>query len=805
MSLKVIISFRQIRPGKSGGIAPYAKYLAEALGRYFIDIDLHLIQTFFNHNHYCNLKDTRCTRHLLTMPSRYREQTIDIIKKVRPEVVFYPVPGEPIIELEKTKFVVCIADLQHKAYHQYFSAGDILARDIAFSEATSLADKIVTLSEHAKSDIVSTYGLNNTDVIVVNPALAENFGQSEKKLEGKDLRDRYGLSSEYLFYPANFWRHKNHANLFRAIYLLKESGLKTQLVLTGALFNERKDLDDILHELGIEKMVKVLGYVSQADLEALISNAKMMVFPSLFEGFGIPLLEAFKSGVPVCCSDKTSLPEVAGDNALYFDAERPASISQAIKKLLTDQQLSNDLVKRGKIRARQFSYRSSATTLYELFRSISVKEKVALVESGPPVSIITPSFNQGCFIEDTIKSVLNQTYKNIEYIVVDGQSADQTLAILDKYSDRLIYFSEPDEGQADAINKGIRKSKGQFLCYLNSDDTLEPTAVSHFVSYLLANPDVDVVYGDANYIDKNNHVTEPYYTCEWDFEKFKGHCFICQPATMWRRTVIEKYGDFDKSLQYIMDYEYWLRIAHNGGRIRYLPMKLANSRLYKETKTKSGREYIFKEIFCVTKKLFGKTSIHWTLQYAQYILEEKYRLLQFLFDRKYFRSVKKHALVIILLIYAPSETIRKISGYFKARYYYKFVRMIYSISPLKLRFFSLQKSNMVFKEVCGVYGDGWVSPNLLVRYKRKKPLEKLILEGESPSPQTMKIVLDEREMVKHFEKGFFNISIDIDSPTTSTVTIRCSTYEKEVGRKISYLLRYTNLFTDLEVEWDKSG
>ena len=96
---------------------------------------------------------------------------------------------------------------------------------------------------------------------------------------------------------------------------------------------------------------------------------------------------------------------------------------------------------------------------------------------------------------------------------------------------------------------------------------------------------------------------------------------------MWRRTVIEKYGDFDKSLQYIMDYEYWLRIAHNGGRIRYLPMKLANSRLYKETKTKSGREYIFKEIFCVTKKLFGKTSIHWTLQYAQYILEEKYRLL----------------------------------------------------------------------------------------------------------------------------------------------------------------------------------
>ena len=794
-----------MRPGVGGGIALYTKYLAEALGRYFFDIELHLIETFFNHNHYCNIDDSRCTRHLLTMPSRYHDQTIDVINKVRPEVVFYPIAGEPIIKLEKTKFVVCIADLQHKTYHQYFSSGDILARDIAFSEAAALADKIVTLSEHAKSEIVSTYGLNSSDVIVVNPALADNFGQTKKKLEEKYLRDRYGLSSEYLFYPANFWRHKNHANLFRAMSLLKESGLKTQLVLTGALFNERKDLADMLHELGIEEMVKVLGYVAQEDLEALIRNAKMMVFPSLFEGFGIPLLEAFKSGVPVCCSDKTSLPEVAGDDALFFDAENPESISQTIKKLMTDQKLSDDLVKRGKSRARKFSYKSSATTLYELFKSLSVKEKVAPEDSGPLVSIITPSFNQGCFIEDTIKSVLNQTYKNIEYIVVDGQSTDETLAILDKYSDRLRYFSERDDGQADAINKGIRKSNGQFLCYLNSDDTLEPTAVSHLVSYLLANPHVDVVYGDANYIDKNNKIIEPYYTCEWDFERFKGHCFICQPATMWKRTVIEIYGDFDKSLKYIMDYEYWLRIAHHGGTIRYLPMTLANSRLYKETKTKSGREYIFKEIFCVTKKIFGKTSIHWTLQYAHYILEEKYKFVQLLFDRKYFQFLKKHALIFILLIYAPSETMQKINHYFKVNFYYKFASKIYSILPAKLTSLFLQKSNIALKEVCGVYGDGWVSPNLQVRYKRKKPLKRLILEGESLSAQTMKIILDGREVIKHFGKGFFKVSVDIDSPTTSTVMVSCSTYKKEVGRKISYLLHYTNLFTDIEVEWDKSA
>ena len=124
---------------------------------------------------------------------------------------------------------------------------------------------------------------------------------------------------------------------------------------------------------------------------------------------------------------------------------------------------------------------------------------------------------------------------------------------------------------------------------------------------------------------------------------------------------------------------------------------------------------------------------------------------------------------------------------------------------MKLTYLSLEKSNIAFKEVCGVYGDGWVSPNLQVRYKREKPLKRLILEGESPLAQTMKIILDGREIIQHFEKGFFNVSVDIDSPTTSTVMVSCSTYKKEVGRKISYLLHYTNLFTDIDVEWDKSA
>ena len=133
---------------------------------------------------------------------------------------------------------------------------------------------------------------------------------------------------------------------------------------------------------------------------------------------------------------------------------------------------------------------------------------IAPVRKGPLVSIVTPSYNHGRYIEETIQSVLNQDYPNLEYLVIDGGSSDNTVEILKKYEGRLTWISEKDRGQADAINKGFRMANGEILAWLNSDDTYLPGAVQHSVRYLEAHSEVAMLYGEGYHIDAEGEFIE---------------------------------------------------------------------------------------------------------------------------------------------------------------------------------------------------------------------------------------------------------------------------------------------------------
>jgi glycosyltransferase involved in cell wall biosynthesis len=241
----------------------------------------------------------------------------------------------------------------------------------------------------------------------------------------------------------------------------------------------------------------------------------------------------------------------------------------------------------------------------------------------PLVSIVTPSFNQGRFIRRTIESVLAQTYPNIEYVVVDGGSTDETVDILRSYGDRVRWLSEADAGQTEAINKGLRLRNGDIVGYLNSDDVLLPGAIARVVEHLRDHPECDLVYGDADYIDAEDRVTGAYPTADYSFERLMEDCCICQPAAYWRASLIESVGPFDETVHFAMDYEYWLRIARNGLVIQHLAERLAQSRLHPEAKTLGARSEIFHEVFDVCQRHGGYVSRNYVHGYWEHRAEER--------------------------------------------------------------------------------------------------------------------------------------------------------------------------------------
>lgn len=237
------------------------------------------------------------------------------------------------------------------------------------------------------------------------------------------------------------------------------------------------------------------------------------------------------------------------------------------------------------------------------------------------LSIITPSYNQGRYIERTLQSVLGQGIADCEYVVFDGGSVDTTLDVLKRYRDRVRWVSRKDRGQADAVNQGIRATSGEIIGWINSDDVYQPGALAAALAFLAANPSVDVVYGDAFHIREDDTLIEPYPTEDWDFERFKTSCFICQPAAFFRRAVTQRFGLLDESLQYCMDYEYWLRLAAGGARFARLRQPLAGSRLHPGTKTLGARNRVVVEINDMLRRTLGSVPDRWLINYAYVVIE----------------------------------------------------------------------------------------------------------------------------------------------------------------------------------------
>ncbi len=230
------------------------------------------------------------------------------------------------------------------------------------------------------------------------------------------------------------------------------------------------------------------------------------------------------------------------------------------------------------------------------------------------VTIVTPCLNAARFLEQTILSVLGQDYPHIEYIVMDGGSTDGTIDILRKYEDSLDWESAPDGGTADAINRGFALGKGKILAFLNADDVYYPHAVSAAVRTLRENPEAAGVYGDAWWIDENGDRIAPYPVRDFDRALLERECFICQPASFFRREPFESTGGLDPDFNLTFDYDFWLRLTRTFS-LRRIDATLADSRMHPANKTLSQRDNVFRETFKVLKRDCGYVPFHWIYGY----------------------------------------------------------------------------------------------------------------------------------------------------------------------------------------------
>jgi glycosyltransferase involved in cell wall biosynthesis len=194
----------------------------------------------------------------------------------------------------------------------------------------------------------------------------------------------------------------------------------------------------------------------------------------------------------------------------------------------------------------------------------------------PKVSIVIPSYNQGCYIEETILSVLNQSYQLIEIIIIDGGSVDNSVEVIKKYEDKITYWiSEPDNGQADAINKGFEKASGDLLCWVNSDDILYPDFIKRRVLEFSQFPDVVMIYGDVDQgWDLDSKILRRGSQQAW--ENMIQSCIVRVPqmSALWKKEVYETLGGLDTTLKVLLDWEYFVRIANNY-KILYIPGAVA--------------------------------------------------------------------------------------------------------------------------------------------------------------------------------------------------------------------------------------
>ena len=328
----------------------------------------------------------------------------------------------------------------------------------------------------------------------------------------------------------------------------------------------------------------------------------------------MPVLEAMALGTRVACSNRTSIPQAAGGAALLFDPEDVGQLTSALCELHDNDALVSELVRHERrAPAAQVNPDETVNAYLRVLDEVATGERTPTSEP-PRFTVVVASYQQGEFIERTIRSVLDQD-ADMDVVVHDGGSTDGTVEVLERFGDALRFWSGPDHGQADAVNQAIADARGDVIAWVNSDDVWYPNALATATEVLTRHPDLDGVYFAVDLIDEADRVKEPYLNEPWDPKRLPECCFVGQPAMFLRRRLLEQIGTLDPNLRFCMDYDLWLRAATVTDFV-YVPVVAAGIRVHSATKTVSQRRAAITEICSMLRRTRGALPNSWLLAWA---------------------------------------------------------------------------------------------------------------------------------------------------------------------------------------------
>lgn len=287
-----------------------------------------------------------------------------VLQKHNIDILFCPFTA-PTYRDNKIPTVCIIHDVQHEFYPEFFSANELRIRRNFYKEIVSHVENVVCVSEYTRKTFCEKYGFPKERAITIYNAV-----QKRLKKEDLNILDKLSLKeNEYMVYSANFWKHKNHERLIKAFGEYVQAGGRLKLVLTGNPLGDNGYYSNLISEMGLCEQVIITGYLSEEELYSVLLRAKGFIYPSLFEGFGIPVIEAMYLNKLIACSNTTSLPEVGCDSICYFDPENIQEIVSGIR-FIEENEMNDSIIEDYNINLKKYSRSNMINSYMLLFNRI---------------------------------------------------------------------------------------------------------------------------------------------------------------------------------------------------------------------------------------------------------------------------------------------------------------------------------------------------------------------------------------------------------------------------------------------------